>query len=87
MVTCGAAFDFFGGRVKMAPLWIQRSGFEWLYRLLSKDFSRLWRRYTIDNGRFIFNFLLQLLGIRVRKPNTISRDLTVARDTALLQKS
>jgi len=67
MVSCGATFDFFGGRVRMAPRVIQRSGFEWLYRLLGPDFRRLWRRYTFTNVIFIWNFVLQLLRLRVRK--------------------
>src|SRR5260221_4532797 len=33
MVGVGAAFDLLSGRVRQAPRWIQRSGFEWLYRL------------------------------------------------------
>lgn len=68
IVPCGAIFDFFGGRVKRAPRFIQRSGFEWLYRLFSKDFKRLWHRYTIMNLVFLWHFLLQLLRIHVRNP-------------------
>jgi N-acetylglucosaminyldiphosphoundecaprenol N-acetyl-beta-D-mannosaminyltransferase len=64
-VTCGAIFDFFGGRVKMAPKYIQNSGFEWLYRLLSRDFKRLFYRYTILNIVFIWNFFLQVTNIKV----------------------
>jgi len=62
-IACGATFDFFGGRVKRAPRFIQRSGFEWMYRL-SKDFKRLWKRYTIINIVFMWNFGLQLLKLR-----------------------
>ena len=29
----GGTFDVFAGRVSRAPLWMQRHGFEWLYRL------------------------------------------------------
>jgi N-acetylglucosaminyldiphosphoundecaprenol N-acetyl-beta-D-mannosaminyltransferase len=64
MVACGATFDFFGGRVPMAPRFIQRSGFEWLYRLAGRDFKRLWRRYTLMNAVFLWNFGLQLAGRR-----------------------
>jgi N-acetylglucosaminyldiphosphoundecaprenol N-acetyl-beta-D-mannosaminyltransferase len=64
IVSAGAAVDFFGGRVKMAPAWIRRSGFEWLYRLLGRDFRRLWKRYTYYNLAFVFAFLLQLSGLR-----------------------
>ena len=31
--TIGAVFDFYAGTVKRAPLWMQRNGLEWLYRL------------------------------------------------------
>jgi len=66
MVSAGATFDFFGGRVRIAPKIIQRSGFEWLYRLIGPDFKRLFKRYTIMNIKFIWNFGLQLLGLRAR---------------------
>lgn len=65
-VASGATFDFFGGRITMAPEWIRQSGFEWLYRLLSKDFFRLWHRYTVMNIIFLWNFFLQICHIRVR---------------------
>lgn len=68
LVACGAAFDFFGGRVRMAPRFIQRSGFEWLYRLLGRDFKRLWRRYTIYNVKFLWHFGLQLARLEDRTP-------------------
>ena len=64
MLAAGATFDFFGGRIRMAPKFIRKSGFEWLFRLLSKDFFRLFRRYTLLNAIFLFNFLLQLVGLR-----------------------
>lgn len=66
LVGCGATFDFFGGRIHMAPRLVQRSGFEWLWRLLSRDFFRLLHRYTVMHGRFLWNFALQLLRVRVR---------------------
>jgi N-acetylglucosaminyldiphosphoundecaprenol N-acetyl-beta-D-mannosaminyltransferase len=77
-VASGATFDFFGGRIKMAPEWIRRSGFEWLFRLVSKDFFRLWKRYTVYNAIFVWNFLLQLLHIRVRRPNRWARSESAA---------
>lgn len=73
MVASGATFDFFGGRIKMAPESIRNSGFEWLYRLFSKDFTRLWRRYTIMNLIFLWHFVLQQLRIRVRNPTKVPR--------------
>ena len=64
MIACGATFDFFGGRVRMAPKTVQQSGFEWLYRLFGQDRRRLFRRYTLMNAIFLWNFGLQMLGLR-----------------------
>jgi N-acetylglucosaminyldiphosphoundecaprenol N-acetyl-beta-D-mannosaminyltransferase len=72
-VASGATFDFFGGRIRMAPTWIRHSGFEWLYRLLGKDFKRLWRRYTIGNVEFIILFSMQLLTIQSFTGNRAKR--------------
>ena len=58
LIASGATFDFFGGRIKMAPEFIRRSGFEWIHRLLGKDFTRLWRRYIIMHSVFVGNFIL-----------------------------
>ena len=65
LIASGATFDFFGGRIKMAPRFIRSSGFEWLYRLFSKDFFRLWKRYTYYNFIFLWNLFLQILKIRM----------------------
>lgn len=53
VIGVGAAFDFLSGRKPQAPRWIQRSGFEWLFRLMTEP-RRLWRRYLIGNGRFVW---------------------------------
>jgi N-acetylglucosaminyldiphosphoundecaprenol N-acetyl-beta-D-mannosaminyltransferase len=45
MVGVGAAFDFLAGTKRQAPLWMQRNGLEWLFRLCSEP-RRLWRRYA-----------------------------------------
>lgn len=44
LIGVGAAFDFLSGRKPQAPRWVQRSGFEWLFRLLTEP-KRLWKRY------------------------------------------
>lgn len=48
----GAAFDFLAGNKKRAPLWMQRAGLEWLFRLGSEP-KRLWRRYLVTNSLFL----------------------------------
>ena len=56
LVGVGAAFDFHAGMVRQAPRWVQRSGFEWLFRL-TQDPKRLWRRYVRNNPRFVVRVL------------------------------
>jgi N-acetylglucosaminyldiphosphoundecaprenol N-acetyl-beta-D-mannosaminyltransferase len=63
MIGVGAAFDFHAGIKKQAPRWIQRSGLEWSFRLLTEP-RRLWRRYLINNSWFLWLVLLQTLRIR-----------------------
>jgi len=60
MIGVGAAFDYHAGTVKRAPLWMQRSGLEWLHRLCSEP-GRLWKRYLVTNTLFVFGALRQLL--------------------------
>ena len=56
MVGVGAAFDFHAGVVKQAPLWMQRHGLEWSYRLFREP-RRLWRRYLRTNPAFVVGIL------------------------------
>jgi len=62
MTGVGAAFDFLSGSKPQAPRWIQRSGFEWLFRLATEP-KRLWPRYR-QYPLFVWLVLLQLLGIK-----------------------
>jgi N-acetylglucosaminyldiphosphoundecaprenol N-acetyl-beta-D-mannosaminyltransferase len=56
----GASLDFVAGRVRRAPAWVSRAGFEWLFRLV-QDPRRLARRYFVDDPRFAAIFLRTLL--------------------------
>jgi len=56
MIGVGAAFDFLSGVRAKAPQWMQRSGFEWLFRL-SQEPRRLWKRYLIGNSVFLYMVL------------------------------
>lgn len=60
MIGVGAAFDYHAGTIRRAPPWMQRSGLEWLHRLLSEP-RRLWRRYLVTNSLFIWGAARQLL--------------------------
>lgn len=63
LVGVGAAFDFHAGTKQQAPYWMQRSGLEWFFRLVTEP-KRLWKRYLYNNPRFIVAVLLQLSGLR-----------------------
>lgn len=52
MIGVGAAFDFYAGTAAQAPRWVQRSGFEWLFRVWV-DPKRLGQRYARIVPRFI----------------------------------
>lgn len=59
----GAAFDFHSGHIKRAPLWMQKSGLEWVYRM-AKD-RRLIKRYFSTNPVFLWHFAKDFLLIRI----------------------
>lgn len=47
----GGTFDVVAGKVKRAPLWMQKAGLEWLYRVIQEP-RRMWKRYLITNTKF-----------------------------------
>jgi N-acetylglucosaminyldiphosphoundecaprenol N-acetyl-beta-D-mannosaminyltransferase len=51
--TIGAVFDFYAGTVKRAPVWVQRIGLEWFYRLCQEP-KKLFKRYVTTNLRFLW---------------------------------
>jgi N-acetylglucosaminyldiphosphoundecaprenol N-acetyl-beta-D-mannosaminyltransferase len=63
LIGVGAAFDFHSGRKRQAPRWMQRSGLEWLFRLLSEP-RRLYRRYLLNIPLFAYYLGLEALGLR-----------------------
>jgi N-acetylglucosaminyldiphosphoundecaprenol N-acetyl-beta-D-mannosaminyltransferase len=60
MLGVGAAFDIHTGATKDAPRWMKQAGLQWLHRLIQEP-RRLWKRYFINNPRFILNISLQVL--------------------------
>ncbi len=49
----GGSFDVVAGKVKRAPIWMQKIGLEWFYRFIQEP-KRMWKRYLIGNSKFIF---------------------------------
>lgn len=62
----GATIDFLAGYMKRAPVWMQRTGTEWLFRLAQEP-RRLFKRYAMDLGVFGFKILRQLWQFQARK--------------------
>jgi N-acetylglucosaminyldiphosphoundecaprenol N-acetyl-beta-D-mannosaminyltransferase len=52
----GGTFDVAIGRVKRAPVWMQKSGLEWFYRFLQEP-RRMFRRYFIEDMAFVWLFI------------------------------
>jgi N-acetylglucosaminyldiphosphoundecaprenol N-acetyl-beta-D-mannosaminyltransferase len=63
LIGVGAAFDFHSKRKPQAPRWMQRSGLEWLFRMLTEP-RRLGPRYLRNNPAFLWLILLQSLRLK-----------------------
>ena len=63
MMGVGAGFNFHAGTIRRAPVWVQKIGMEWLYRLF-QDPGRLFKRYVVTNFKFYWYRLLEALSTR-----------------------
>lgn len=64
-IGVGVSFEFVAGLVRRAPRLLQRVGLEWAWRLLMEP-RRLWRRYLVEDTRFVWLFLRQWMSARRR---------------------
>jgi N-acetylglucosaminyldiphosphoundecaprenol N-acetyl-beta-D-mannosaminyltransferase len=64
-IGVGAAFDFHSGHIQRAPEWMQKSGLEWLFRMLQD--RRLIKRYCATNPVFLALFLRDFVMVNFRK--------------------
>jgi N-acetylglucosaminyldiphosphoundecaprenol N-acetyl-beta-D-mannosaminyltransferase len=64
-VACGAAIPFAAGTLPRAPGWMQRSGLEWVFRLLTEP-RRLFRRYLIRDLPYAIGLLASCTIGRIR---------------------
>ncbi|MCK9861962.1 WecB/TagA/CpsF family glycosyltransferase [Paenibacillus sp. ATY16] len=67
MIGVGAAFDFIVGNIKRPPLFFQKLGLEWAFRLV-KEPKRLWKRYAYNNPLYVYRFLKTF---KVNKKNVL----------------
>ena len=61
----GISFSFLAGRVDRAPVWMQRTGLEWLHRLAQEP-GRLARRYLVIGIPFAIRLLIGSMAARFR---------------------
>ena len=68
----GGTFDIVAGKVKRAPLWVQQSGFEWLFRVIQEP-GRLWKRYLISNTKFLWMLIRGCIHRDYRKNGCVGK--------------
>ncbi len=66
-IGLGISFSFVCGDVSRAPVWMQRSGLEWLHRLAQEP-GRLVRRYLIEGFPFVLRLMLSAFVNRLQLP-------------------
>lgn len=64
IICVGIFFEYYFGKTKRAPVFIQKIGLEWMFRLLTEP-KRLWRRYLIGIPEFIFRVIKMKLDSKV----------------------
>jgi len=65
-ISCGAAIPFAANVLPRAPKWMQSTGLEWAFRLLSEP-RRLYRRYLLHDLPFAVRLLAVSTGVRLGK--------------------
>jgi len=71
LLAIGATINFEAGNVKRAPVWMSRSGTEWLYRLFAEP-QRLWKRYLVDDLPFLSLVFKQKFQMMQRSSSLVS---------------
>ncbi len=70
-IGVGGTFDMIVGVTKRAPVWMQRIGLEWVYRLAQEP-RRLWKRYVHDFIYFGYFFARQWWAMQRGRALTIT---------------
>jgi N-acetylglucosaminyldiphosphoundecaprenol N-acetyl-beta-D-mannosaminyltransferase len=69
----GVSFSFVAGHIRQAPVWMRRTGLEWVHRM-SQEPGRLFRRYVLED----VPFALRLLSTATRRRHWQARELATA---------
>jgi N-acetylglucosaminyldiphosphoundecaprenol N-acetyl-beta-D-mannosaminyltransferase len=76
-VGVGATIDFLAGTFKRAPVWMQNTGTEWIFRMLQEP-RRLAKRYGKDLWHFSIPILRQWWQMRSRRRPATTGEATAA---------
>lgn len=82
-IGVGGTFDMIAGLTKRAPVWMQRAGIEWLFRLAQEP-KRLWKRYVLDLFYFGYFFVWQWWAMR---RGNIPAPLLPTSETIVIEKT
>lgn len=66
MLGVGQAFDLVAGVKNRAPGWMCAAGLEWAFRFVTEP-RRTWRRYLVNNPRFIWLALVEEIRLKLHK--------------------
>lgn len=71
MIGVGGALPVLLGIQRRAPLWMQRNGLEWLFRLYQEP-RRLFKRYAVTNSIFLLLLCKEVIRVKIfrRKGNS-----------------
>ncbi|MGS2778926.1 WecB/TagA/CpsF family glycosyltransferase [Robertmurraya sp. GLU-23] len=62
----GATIDFLAGNVRRAPVFMQKAGLEWFWRLMQEP-KRLWKRYLVEDSQFLLMVLKEIFNKNRRR--------------------
>jgi N-acetylglucosaminyldiphosphoundecaprenol N-acetyl-beta-D-mannosaminyltransferase len=71
-IGVGGTIDFLAGKLLRAPQWMQKSGTEWIFRLLQEP-RRLAKRYFTDLWYFTAAIVSQFMRVRFRGRRSTSK--------------
>lgn len=73
LIFCvGGLFDYYSNRIPRAPLWMRKTGNEWIWRFYQEP-TRMWRRYLIGNPIFLLRALKFAWKIRFPRTDAAAR--------------
>ena len=71
LIGIGGALPVMVGMQTRAPLWMQKNGLEWFFRL-SQEPGRLFKRYAYTNSLFLWLFLKEYFRVKILAPSILS---------------